>query len=100
MGDLVRAPFSEVGSTLEVLDRLGVTPEHFRRIRTDENYAQNVVANILQIQVLGNIYTITIDYSKTIEQMVAAGGYDYANPDITTEHFRPRVAASSKSRSS
>lgn len=32
-------------------------------------------------------YFITIDYSLNLAQMIAAGKYDYANPDITAAHF-------------
>lgn len=32
-------------------------------------------------------YPIIVDYSKSLQQMIEAGGYDYANPDITAEHF-------------
>ena len=32
-------------------------------------------------------YSITIDYGKTLEEMVKAGAYDWKNSDITSEHF-------------
>lgn len=33
------------------------------------------------------IYSITVNYGRTLAEMVEAGYYDYANPDITAEHF-------------
>jgi hypothetical protein len=32
-------------------------------------------------------YPVTIDYRKPLDEMVKAGKYDYANPDITAKHF-------------
>ncbi len=32
-------------------------------------------------------YPVTIDYRKPLDEMVKAGRYNYANPDITAEHF-------------
>jgi hypothetical protein len=32
-------------------------------------------------------HPVTIDYRKSLDEMVKAGEYAYANPDITGEHF-------------
>ena len=32
-------------------------------------------------------YPITVDYSKTLEEMIAAGKYDYVNSEITSINF-------------
>ena len=32
-------------------------------------------------------YTVTADYSKTIDEMLKNGKYDWANDDITADHF-------------
>ena len=32
-------------------------------------------------------YPVTVDYTQTLEQMIAAGRYDKQNRDITQEHF-------------
>lgn len=32
-------------------------------------------------------YSITVDYSLTLDQMIAVGEYDYANPDINSKHL-------------
>jgi len=48
----------------------------------------SLLAKVPQADV--EVYPVTVDYSKTIEEMVAAGNYGYANPDITTEHFPPK----------
>ncbi len=32
-------------------------------------------------------YPISVDYSRTLEEMIAAGKYDYVNPDISSTNF-------------
>ncbi|MBW2579011.1 MAG: hypothetical protein JRE38_13255 [Deltaproteobacteria bacterium] len=34
-----------------------------------------------------NHHPVIVDYGQTLEQMVGAGKYDWANSDITQEHF-------------
>lgn len=34
-----------------------------------------------------NTFPITVDYSKTLAEMIAAGKYDYANLNITSKRF-------------
>ena len=86
MGDLVRTPLSEVTSTLEALELHGVSQEHLKCIRNDKAYAASVASFIVRGTV-GNAYPLTVDYSKTFEQMIAAGSYDWVSSDITSEHF-------------
>lgn len=47
MGDLIRTPYSEVTATLEILDRLGVGPEHLERFRKASSYVQAKIADAL-----------------------------------------------------
>jgi hypothetical protein len=35
----------------------------------------------------GNLFTVTIDYSRTLDEMIAAGRYDWKSSDITATHF-------------
>lgn len=35
----------------------------------------------------GSIYAVTVDYGKSVEEMVKLGLYDWSNHDITSEHF-------------
>ncbi|MBI4281254.1 hypothetical protein HY625_00350 [Candidatus Uhrbacteria bacterium] len=48
MGDLIRTPHSEVTATLEVFDRLGVTPRDFEALRKGSSWNQEVVARVLR----------------------------------------------------
>lgn len=36
---------------------------------------------------LTNIFMVTVDYARSLSEMIAAGKYGYANEDITAEHF-------------
>ena len=33
------------------------------------------------------VYSVTVNYNLTVEKMVTVGSYDYANGNITSEHF-------------
>ena len=35
----------------------------------------------------GNLYPLTVDYSRTVADGIRAGRYDYVNSDITARHF-------------
>lgn len=48
MGDLIRMPHSEVTATLELLDRLGVTPHDFAILRKASSWSRTVVARVLR----------------------------------------------------
>ncbi len=39
------------------------------------------------IQKAANLFRVIVNYSQTLEQMIAAGHYDQKNSDITEEHF-------------
>lgn len=39
-------------------------------------------------------FTVTVDYAKTVEEMVAAGKYDWKNRDITSKNFPVKAGES------
>jgi hypothetical protein len=47
MGNLTKLPMSEIVATLEVLEKLGVAPEHLTLIRRDENRASVVAQTMI-----------------------------------------------------
>ena len=61
---------------------LGLPEDTIKRL-TDEFVQKLVNAT----QVAKNILTVVVDYSLSLPQMIAAGAYNYANPDITAEHL-------------
>lgn len=46
MGDLIRMPHSELHATIEILDRLGVTPHDFEVLRKASSWSQATVARV------------------------------------------------------
>jgi len=48
MGNLVKTPLSEVTSTLEILDKLNIQPDHLARLRAEPDYAKRVAEFMLR----------------------------------------------------
>jgi len=75
-------------------DDLGLPKEFFHRLSTPEG--DSVIADMAKVmqEAWGlPTYDITVDYNQTIEQMVAAGSYNYANRDISSANFGQEVVA-------
>ena len=75
----------DVGETHEALIRLrkaGFTPADLNRIKDSDELAKQIV-DLLR----GGSYPIEVDYSLTLEQMIAEGEYDWVNSDITSTRF-------------
>ena len=72
-----------------VLSR-GGNDDHLRRIKTDKNLLKKIVDLILETE--KNIFTLRIGDSRTTEDVVAAGKYDWTNDLIKNQNFpmRPR----------
>ena len=88
MGNLIRMPHSELHATIEVLDALGVEPEDFERVRQDRSLAEKVAEAFASArEAAKNIFRVTVDYSRSLAEMIGAGKYDWVNFDITAEHF-------------
>jgi hypothetical protein len=54
--DLLTASYREVGATLSVLGKYGVTVKHLARLRVDPNYAKRVAEVILQGGLVGSAH--------------------------------------------
>jgi hypothetical protein len=50
MGDLIKAPHSEINATLELLDRQGVTGENFAELRRASLWEQSIVGRIFDLK--------------------------------------------------
>lgn len=86
MGDLVKeTPFSEVNSTLEVLDNLGVSRDDLKRIRTEKSLAQKI-ADVIRDR-SSAWFAIAVDYRQSLEKMIEAGQYARVNSDINSTAF-------------
>jgi hypothetical protein len=88
MGNLIKeTPYSEITATLEIFDRYGIRREHFTKLRSDADYAKRVAESVLATSAAQNLYSVTVDHSRTVEEMVAAGKCDWSNSDISSKHF-------------
>lgn len=74
--------------------KLGGTDEQIYKLATPEGaellekIAQLIVSPVVQTQkAVEGLFHLIIDHSQTLQQMIAAGKYDYINGDITAERF-------------
>ncbi len=73
--------------TDEVLNA-GGSDDDIRRIETDKTLRRSIVELIVKARKeVKGLFRVTVDYSQTLEQMIATGKYDWKNPDITAKHF-------------
>jgi hypothetical protein len=75
----------------EILNQ-GGTDEDVRRIETDAELCKEVAALVVGKRVkpepyMPDMYSVVVDYSMTLEQMIAAGDYSWVDKDIDTAHF-------------
>ena len=68
----------------ELLDKLGGM-ESVKGILAGE--LEVVLKTIAKTPVVPTVFHLTVDYSKSIEQMIAAGHYDWVNEEIISERF-------------
>ncbi len=86
MGSLIKeTPFSEITATLEVLDRYNVTRDHLGRLRSDHEYARFIAESLLVGET--NVFRVAVNYDLSAEEMIKAGKYDWASPEINSQNF-------------
>lgn len=74
----------------DALEAAGFTPDDVTKLRSSPRLGEIklVVAGVAKIVVVEHpSFAVLVDYSRTLAQMIAAGRYDWVNPDITEEHF-------------
>lgn len=86
--------FEIVNTLSREVKSLGGSDDDLRRILSDKSVARQI-AELLVDKPADVTYPLEIDYTQSLEAMVAAGRYDYVNPDITADHFP--VASGEKS---
>ena len=70
-----------------VLDA-GGTDDDVRRIETEEGLAEKLAKVVVDgKKAIQNIFRVTVDYSRSLAEMIAAGKYDWSNSGITADHF-------------
>lgn len=82
---------SGMGSGFQIMKALrdaGATDEELRRIIVENSFLPAQIVSVLRGgQVSGDGFIVTVDYSKSLAEMVASGHYDWKNSDIVAEHF-------------
>jgi len=67
---------------------LGGSDEDLEKILTVPGLAQQIAELIRGAEsFVQATYEVVVDYGRTLVEMIAAGKYDWVNPDITQEHF-------------
>jgi hypothetical protein len=67
---------------------LGGSDDDLRRIITDKALRQEIAKLIVKgKKVEEGIFSVTVNYNQALAQMIKAGNYNWANDDITSEHF-------------
>ncbi|MFA5124500.1 MAG: hypothetical protein WC473_01555 [Patescibacteria group bacterium] len=69
--------------TLKAIAELLV--QHWQKAKGAERVVKQIVS-----QYLITAHNVILDFSQTLEQMIAAGGYDWKNIDITADNFPVR----------
>lgn len=88
MASLVKTALSEIMATLEVLAQHGVDSEGLTKIRKDDGLAKKIADLIAGVaSKVSDLFPVTVDYSRSLKEMIAAGKYDWINDDITDKHF-------------
>jgi hypothetical protein len=62
----------------------------FRRVREgslDVEYVSRRLQEIIEVKPSDNIYPLSVDYGRSVEDGVKAGRYDWVNSDITSLNF-------------
>lgn len=74
----------KAGEFCRLLEERGIGDEEFQLTFIE---GINDVVSWLRGDQEVEVYPIIVDYSQTLEQMIAAGNYDWKNSDITSDHF-------------
>ena len=86
-------------ATLKLLEDKGMTPKHFTALlasgiladvvdsNADLGNREAVRAALKLGTVMPETFRLTVDYSQSLEAMIAAGQYDRKNSDIIPKHF-------------
>lgn len=77
---------------IKSLRERGVPDEDIHRLAADTKEGKTLISKIVDIfvevsQKAKDIFRVLVDYYRSLEDMIAAGKYDYANPDINAKHF-------------
>jgi len=83
---------------IETMRQKGMNPERFNGLLSSGIFAdvcdpnacfddRNSVRKALKLGILSESTTLSVDYSRSLEEMIAVGNYDWKNDIITAEQF-------------
>ncbi len=78
---------SIIQGLMKEVQKLGGGDEHVRKLAMPDG--ESLLAELAQklVGVVRRTFKVMVDYGKNLQEMIADGAYDYANPDITADHF-------------
>lgn len=80
------AVFQIIKALAEAVHARGGSDDDLRRVLSDKTLADKV-AEILVGKREADTYPVTIDYGKSVEEMIEAGHYDWVHPNINVTNF-------------
>lgn len=71
------------------LRQRNVTDEQIHSLVTDDGEIpmDKIADAFAEVLCSRNIFRVTVDYTQSLAEMIAAGKYDWINPDITADNF-------------
>lgn len=78
--------FELVKTLSDEVTSLGGNDDDLRRIIADKSVARQI-AELLVSRPVSDTFALDINYTRSLETMVALGRYEYVNGDITAENF-------------
>lgn len=80
--------FELVRVTVNALRKRDGTVDHLRRLLNDSKLVDQVFDLIVgAAKKAASAFTVVVDYTKSLADMIAAGRYDRQNDNITAKHF-------------
>jgi len=67
--------------------KLGGSDDDIHRLATPDGERTLEEMAKLIVQTPSHTFSVTVDYGKSLPEMIAAGNYNWVNSDITSEHF-------------
>lgn len=71
----------EIGRQLRQPNGYPFDPEKLKR------HLQDAIEGRFDQESVGKIYSVSVDYGMSVEELIKLGLYDWANSDITSKHF-------------
>ena len=80
---------SFVGELIPALRERGIQDDQIHALVTGNGLLLGKIADAIveAVKQVKNLYTVCVDYTMRIDDLVVEGNYDWSNGDITSDHF-------------